>query len=49
LKLFYNYFFQAATPIPDDDILPQRSPTQEVISAFGMVFWVIFWSTPNGN
>jgi hypothetical protein len=34
-------FFQAAIPIPDNDILPQRSPSQVVISAFGMVIWVI--------
>jgi len=30
-------FFQAAIPIPDDDIPSQRSPTQVVISALGMV------------
>jgi hypothetical protein len=37
LKIFTNYFFRAAIPIPDNDILPQRSPSQVVISAFGMV------------
>jgi hypothetical protein len=33
----------------DDDTPPQRSPTQAVISAFGMVIWVIFWPSTNGN
>jgi hypothetical protein len=28
--------------IPDNDILPQRSHAQAVISAFGMVIWVMF-------
>jgi hypothetical protein len=27
---------------------PNRSPTQVVISAAGMVIWVIFWLSGNG-
>ena len=26
-----------------DDITSQRSPSQAVLSAFGLVFWVILW------
>jgi hypothetical protein len=44
LKIFYKLFFQATIPIPDDDIHPQRSPSQAVISAFWMVIWVMFLS-----
>ena len=37
----YKLFFQAVILEFRHDIPPKRSPTQAVISAFGMVIWVI--------
>jgi hypothetical protein len=33
---------------PDNDTNPNRSPSQVVISAFGMVIWVILWLSATG-
>ena len=50
MKIFRNYFFrQQLLSIPDDDISPQRSPAQAVLSAAGMVIWVMFWIQLIGN
>jgi hypothetical protein len=32
----------------DNDTNPNRSPTQAVMSAFGMVIWVILWLSASG-